>query len=187
MKRQLLGCVLVILLVVATFYLLGLIIPWFIECGSPRILPYGQSADIEESKGKNVFMWEYEPTEVQYKGASIKIKSAFLEHHHYYSNDTLMLIKEASELQIMFDDYSSLKLYGYKNTWFIDDFVNLAEKGKATKDFYKGMIPADTLTLYIRECYPSMDGLGINLSYYPLSHINVKWDTVQTINLIRKD
>lgn len=188
MKRELLGCIIssfvFILLGLVSLHLLGYL-PFIKECGS-KMIPYRTSRTAEESIKKNVYMWEYAPTEVKYKDADIKIYSAFVEHIHYYQGDSLCVLDDAAKLQIFFDDYRPLKYKGYKENWLINNFLYLAKFGYVQIEYDKGECPPDTLKLYIRECKPSLDSLKNDYpSMFELEH-SVKWDTVQCINLIRK-
>lgn len=188
MKKELFGCfvstLIIIFLGLVALYLLGYL-PIFTYCGS-EMIPYRTSGTIEESKDKKVFMWEYEPTTAQYKDATIKISSAFVEYFHYYQGDSLHILKNASELQIFFEDYRPLKYKGYKDNWLINNYLHLAMFGRVQIEYDKGECPPDTFKLYIRECSPSIDSLKndypskIQLEQY------LKWDTVQCIDLIRK-
>lgn len=188
MKKELLGCtissLIIIMLGLVSLHLLGYL-PIFKECGS-KMIPYRISKTIEESIDKNVFMWEYEPAEVQYKDANIKIYSAFVEHSHYYQGDSLYVLDDDAILQIFFDDYKSLKYKGYKDNWLINDYLYLTNFGHVQIECHRGEFPLDTFRLYIRECNPTLDSLKNDYpNTFELEHY-IKWDTVQCIELVRK-
>lgn len=187
MRKELFGCLLssliIIFLGICAFVCLGYL-PLFTYCG-PTILPWQTSATVEESKSKNVFMWEYEPTQIQYKDNIIKISSAFLEHHHYYVKEDSLRVVNSCELQIFFEDYRPMIYKGYKETWLIEDYLHAAIDGSARINYYKGELPPDTMVLHIRECTPSLDIINHDPTPSEMKFL-FKWDTVQTINLIRK-
>ena len=144
------------------------------------------SNDIDASKNRNVFLWEYEPIEVQYKDAVIKVSSAFVERSQYYLKDSLYTNERVCNFQIFLEDYRPLKYKGYRETWLINDYLHLVQFGRVKIEYGDYSCPPDTFKLYIRECTPSMDSLKTNYpSTTELEHY-LKWDTVQCIDLIRK-
>lgn len=189
MNDKLLSCLgALIILLLGCFFIL-----WFIgfripfDKGVVQIHSY-RSSSVAGSKEVGAFICEYEPVDIIYKDVAFSVDSAFAEHaYRLYEEypDSVFLYNDHCRVRISFGGWEQLRFKGYNNTWIIEKEMSLLTDGIINYD-YKMPVPPDTITLYIRECHPTLDSIGARF-YYDALECDVHWDTIQSFQLIKKN
>lgn len=118
------------------------------------------SSSIEESKKRDVFIWEYEPTNVIiYDSIEFEIKEAFAEKmYYYYSPSDIRYKVSDDDTQIVIKLKDKLSQLGHFELWTVDGFYGMSDNG-ITK-MYDGTIPEDTLMVKIKKVAVNKNGLA---------------------------
>ena len=188
MKDKLFSCLgaLIILFLGCLFimWFIGFRIPF--DKGAIQMKSY-HSSSVAGSQEVGAFICEYEPVNIIYKDVAFSVDSAFAEHAYKLFEeypDSVFFYNDHCRVRISFGGWEQLRFKGYNNTWIIDKKMSLLIDGIINYD-YKMPTPPDTITLYIRECHPTLDSIGARF-YYDALECDVHWDTIQSFQLIKK-
>lgn len=119
------------------------------------------SSNIEESKKRGVFLWEYYPVTITiYDTINFEIKEVFAEkQYQYYGYNDLRYKISEDKTQIKIIAKKKLSGLSYFELWVVDGFEWSAHPYGLVRDYNQG-IPPDTLVVKILKVDINEQGLA---------------------------